>query len=715
MKTNSLPIDREGVALLSIDVPDAPLNTLSDRVVEQWSTQLQEIVEQRAARGLVITSAKQCFGAGWDLHELLALLDSRPSAAQLAVLTAGLSAFLRRLETAGLPVAAAINGFALGGSLELALACHYRVLADSPDALVGLPEVTVGLLPGGGGTQRLPRLIGARAALPLLLEGKSLRPREALEAGVVDAVLPAAEIIAEARRWVLANPQAKQRWDLPSFVVSGGRTLASAEFAEVMQLASPAVTKTTYDNFPAPRKILESVYEGLAVPFDRGLAIERRCFAELAAGPVARSMIGTLFVSKGRADKLARRPAGVPPRPVRTLGVIGAGMMGAGLAYWAAVKKLRVVVLDTTPEFADRARGYASRALAREIEKGRISSADGEAVLSRIRPTTTYDDLAPCEFVIEAVFEDREVKADVTVRAERALDARAVFATNTSTLPITGLAAASRRAERFIGMHFFSPVERMPLVEIIRGAGTGDEALALALDLARAFGKTPIVVNDSRGFFTSRVFGTYCYEGQKLLEEGVAPALIENAGRFAGMPVGPLAVMDEVSLALQYHVVKQTELDLGAAFAPPIGWNVLRHFVEDLKRVGRKAGAGFYEYPAGARKYLWPGLAHEYPLAAQQPSLESVKQRLLYVQALESARCLQEGVLTCAADGDLGSIMGWGFPTYTGGALSLIDQVGVARFVMDCRRLADLYGARFEPTDDLVARASRQRSIHAAA
>lgn len=715
MKTHTLQIDSEGVALLSLDVPDAPLNTLSDRVVEQLAAVLQELVEQRAARGLVITSSKQCFGAGWNLHDLLALLDTGPSAAQLAERTAALSAFLRRLETAGLPVAAAIDGLALGGSLELALACHYRVLADSPGSRVGFPEVTVGLLPGGGGTQRLPRLIGARAALPLLLEGKLLRPREALVAGIVDAVLPAAEVVAEARRWVLANPQARQRWDLPNFAVSGGRTLAAAEFAEVMQLASPAVTKTTYDNYPAPRKILESVYEGLAVPIDRGLAIERRCFAELAVGPVARSMIRTLFVSKRRADKLARRPAGVPPRRVRTLGVIGAGMMGAGLAYWAAVRKHAVVVLDTTPEFADRARTYARRALDRELEKGRISSADAEAVLSRIKPTTRYDDLAPCEFVIEAVFEDREVKAGVTVLAERALDASAVLATNTSTLPITGLAEASCRAERFIGMHFFSPVERMPLVEIIRGTRTGDEALALALDLARAFGKTPIVVNDSRGFFTSRVFGTYCYEGQKLLEEGVAPALIENAGRFAGMPVGPLAVMDEVSLALQYHVVKQTELDLGAAFVPPIGWNVLRHFVEDLKRVGRKAGAGFYEYPAGGRKFLWPDLAHEYPLAARQPSLESVKQRLLYVQALESARCLQEGVLTCAADGDLGSILGWGFPSYTGGALSLIDQVGIARFVGECRRLADLYGARFEPTDDLVARASRERGMHAAA
>jgi 3-hydroxyacyl-CoA dehydrogenase/enoyl-CoA hydratase/3-hydroxybutyryl-CoA epimerase len=709
-----LTIDADGIGLLVLDVPDAPLNPLSDLAIGQMDAALDSLLAG-GARGLVIGSAKRCFAAGWNLKDLLELFAAGLPPAELARRTAGFSRFLRRLETAGIPVAAAINGFALGGSLELALACHHRVLADAPDAVVGLPEVKVGLLPGGGGTQRLPRLIGARAALPLLLEGSSVPPAKALELGIVHALAPAAEVLERARGWVRAATEAKQPWDRPQYAVPGGATLASAEYSDLMMLATPSVAKAGYGNYPAPTQILAAVYEGLALPIDRGLSVERRCFATLAAGPVARNLIRTTFVNKGRADKLAQRPAGAPARPVTRLGVLGAGMMGGGLALVAAGRGLDAVVLDTSEELAARARAYSRRVLDRDVEKGRLARGDADAWLARIRPTTDYAALDGCEFVIEAVFENRAVKADVTRRAEERLDGRAVFATNTSTLPISGLAAASVRPERFIGMHFFSPVERMPLVEIIRGRATGDEALALALDLARVLGKTPIVVNDSRGFYTSRVFGTYIYEGQALLQEGVHPALIENAGRFAGMPVGPLAVMDEVSLELQYHVVKQAQADLGAAFVEPVSWKLLRHFVEDLKRVGRKAGGGFYEYPAGGRKFLWPGLAREYPPAADQPSLELVKKRLLYIQALESARCLEEGVLTRPEDGDLGSVYGWGFPSWTGGTLSLIDTVGVRTFVDECRRFADRHGPRFEPGPQLLERAREGRAFHAAA
>lgn len=715
MDTIRVTVDPDGIATLAVDVPDAPLNALTDAWVAECDAALTDLLARGDVRGLVVTSAKQCFAAGWNLKDLLALFARCRTPGEIAAATPGFSRFLRRLETCGVPVAAAVNGFALGGGLELALACHHRVLAQEPASVVGLPEVTVGLLPGAGGTQRLPRLVGVAKSLPLLLEGRSVPPQEALALGIVHELAPAADVVARARAWLLASPVPTQPWDRKGFLVPGGATLGSSELADLLMLASPTIDKNTLGNYPAPSRILAAVYEGLALPMDRALQVERQLFAELAAGPVARNLIRTMFVNKGKADKLARRPQHVAKRPVTKLGVLGAGMMGAGLAYVAARRGIRVALLDTSAENAAKGRDYAAKALAREREKGRTTEAEAQAVLARIEPTTDYAALDGSEFVIEAVFENRAVKADVTRSAEARLDERAVFATNTSTLPITGLAEASVRPARFIGMHFFSPVERMPLVEIIRGRATGDEALALALDLAKQLGKTPIVVNDSRGFYTSRVFATYIYEGQMLLKEGVAPALIENAARFAGMPVGPLAVMDEVSLELQYHVVQQTKTDLGDAFEYPPCWDVLRHFVEDLKRLGRKAGGGFYEYPAGGRKHLWPGLATEYPPAARQPALQAVKERLLYIQALEAARCLEEGVLTHAADGDLGSILGWGFPSWTGGALSFIDTVGVRDFVARCRSLADACGPRFAPPPGLVERARSGVAFHAAA
>jgi 3-hydroxyacyl-CoA dehydrogenase/enoyl-CoA hydratase/3-hydroxybutyryl-CoA epimerase len=708
--------DADGIATVLLDVPDAPLNPLSDALVAEFDSLLDQIVARGDVRGIVVGSAKAAFAAGWNLIELLKLLESVSSARELHQRTPGMSRLLRRLETCGKPVAAAINGLALGGGLEIALACHYRVLADSDAAKVGLPEVLVGLLPGAGGTQRLPRLIGVEPALRLMLDGKPIGPQEALKLGVVHELAPAADVIARAKRWLLANPTAIQPWDQKGGgTVPGGRTLLDAGIGTLFMLAVPTATRTSLRNYPAPAAILASVYEGLQLPIDRGLAIESRKFALLASAPEARNLVRTMFVNKGKADKLARRPAGVPKRPVQKLAVLGAGMMGAGLAHVAARAGMRVAVLDTTQALAERAREHAQRTMERDQKAGRITAAQSAEVLERITATTDYEALAGSEFAIEAVFEDRAVKAEATRRAEAVIAPDAVFATNTSTLPITGLATASKRPQQFIGMHFFSPVERMPLVEIIRSKTTDDTTLAWTLDLAKRLGKTPIVVYDSRGFFTSRVFGTYCYEGQMLLQDGVQPALIENGGRFAGMPVGPLAVMDEVSLELQYKVVQQARVDLGAEFREPVSWAVLRKFVEDLRRVGRKAGAGFYEYPVDGRKYLWPGLAQHYPVAAAQPPLDQVKQRLLYIQSLEAARCMEEGVLTSPADGDLGSILGWGFPSYTGGVLSLIDTVGPARFVDDCRRLADRFGPRFEPCDSLKDMARRGVRYHAAA
>ncbi len=710
-----LEFGADGIAVVSLDVRGAPLNPLSDSIVAELDQALDAVLARDGVRGLVITSAKPAFAAGWNLKELVEQMASTRDAADLYSRTPGLSRFLRRLETCGKPSAAAITGLALGGGLELALACHYRVLADDPSAVVGLPEVKVGLLPGAGGTQRLPRLIGVERALPLMLEGKSVAPAQALELGIVHELALPAELLARARAWLAAGPEPVQPWDRKGFSVPGGASLLDARTVGLFTATVAGVTRATLGNYPAPAAILAATYEGLQLPIDRGLAVERQYFAGLAAGPVALNLIRTMFVNKGKADKLARRPAGVAPREVTKLGVLGAGMMGAGLAYAGARAGIEVAVLDTTAGLAARSHDYAARVLAREQKSGRMDEQKAQKLVARIHATTDFAALSGCEFVIEAVFEDRAVKADVTARAEAVIEAESVFASNTSTLPISGLAEASSRPGNFIGMHFFSPVERMPLVEIIRGRQTDDVALARALDLAKKLGKTPIVVNDSRGFYTSRVFATYCYEGQVLLSEGVSPALIENAGRFAGMPVGPLAVMDEVSLELQYKVVQQTRADLGEAFQYPVSWPVLRRFVEDLERMGRKTGGGFYEYPPEGRKYLWPGLAKEFPPATRQPSLEDVKRRLLYIQALEAARCLEEGVLTHPADGDLGSILGWGFPAWTGGALSYIDTVGAGRFVDECKRLSDSHGPRFLPPPSLVALARSGSKLHAAA
>ncbi|MFM8585170.1 MAG: 3-hydroxyacyl-CoA dehydrogenase NAD-binding domain-containing protein [Gammaproteobacteria bacterium] len=711
----SLDIDRDGIATLALDVPGAPLNMLSDEFVIQLDESIRALSSDAAVRGILVTSAKAAFAAGWNLLDLVNAIDTSADAGSLHRVTNGFSKVLRRLETCGKPVVAAINGLALGGGLEIALACHHRILADTPSAKLGLPEVKVGLLPGGGGTQRLPRLIGVEPALRLMLDGGPVGPAEALRLGMVDQLVPPDQLTERSRAWLLSADSAVQPWDRKDGKSQGSsRGALAGDFAQIFMTAIPDVTRKTLRNYPAPVAILSCVYEGLQLPVDRGLDIERHQFVTLARRPEARNLIRTMFINKGKAEKLARRPQGVSKQAVSRVAVLGAGMMGAGLSHSLARASYEVSVLDVSREVAGRAVEHTRKQLEKDRTAGRVTEEDASAILSRIRPTDDYADLAGSDFVIEAVFEKREIKTDAIRRAEAVIADDAVFASNTSTLPVTGLAEASKRPHRFIGMHFFSPVERMPLVEIIRSKMTDDTTLAWTLDLARRLGKTPIVVNDSRGFFTSRVFGTYCYEGQMLLKEGVNPALIENAGRFAGMPVGPLAVMDEVSLELQYHVVQQTRADLAKDFREPPSWDVLRHFVEDLRRVGRKAGGGFYEYPSQGKKYLWPGLTKEYPTLAKQPSLEVVKQRLLFIQSLETARCLEEGVLTSGVDGDLGSILGWGFPAYTGGAMSFIDMIGVREFVEVCKRLAAEAGPRFEPCELLLEMARTGRRVYGA-
>ena len=577
--------------------------------------------------------------------------------------------------------------------------------AASPTRSWWMPEVKVGLLPGGGGTQRMPRLIGVTQSLPYLLEGGNISAAEAKKLGLVHEVAPAGELLAAAKRWLMGSPVAVQPWDQKGYRVPGGVAFASAGTTQTFMGATALVAKKTLHNYPAPAAILSCVYEGTLLPIEKGLEVESKYFATLVTGPVARNLIRTMFVNKGNADKLSVRPADVPKSKVTKLGVLGAGMMGAGVAYVSALAGMEVILIDSTAEQAEKGKAYSARLLAKDVEKGRRTQEQAAAVLARIKPTVDYAQLENADLVIEAVFEHRGIKADVTAKAEAVIPKTSIFASNTSTLPITGLAKASKRPKNFIGIHFFSPVEKMPLVEIIVGKQTGDEAIARALDYVGQLRKTPIVVNDSRGFYTSRCFGTYTAEGAKMLAEGIDPQLIESAGRLAGMPVGPLAVSDEVSLELAYKVMQQTREDLGAKYKEPVSWPVVKHFVEDLKRLGRKSGAGFYDYPEGGKKVLWSGLANQYPRLAQQPSVEELKTRLLYIQALETARCFEEGVLTSVHEADLGSILGWGFPAYTGGTLSYIDTIGPVKFVAECKRLARLYGERFKPTKGLLARA----------
>ena len=694
----NLAVDADGIALVTIDVQGRPMNVLTPQFHAELHATLDAIKADDKIRGAVITSAKADFMAGADLKWILSSVSSIKTAEDAWKFAWPLNEGFRKLETIGKPMVAAINGTALGGGLEIALACHHRVAADNPATRIGLPEVLVGLLPGAGGTQRLPRMIGVREALLLMVEGTHLTVAQAAAKKIVDQVVPAEDLIKAARQYILSGGKAVNPWDEKHYKVPGGAGGMHPGAVQTFMGGTALVAKRAQHNYPAPAAILSAVYEGTQVPIDTGIRIESRYLSTLLLNPVARNMIRTLFVNKGLADRGARRPGNVPKQEVKTLGMLGAGM--------------GVALLDTSQDKAERGRDYSAKLLEKEVARGKLEQAKADKLLRRIEPTTNYADLAGCDLVIEAVFEDQDIKADVIRKAEAAMPGRGTFASNTSTLPITGLAQASTRPAQFVGIHFFSPVERMPLVEIIRGRETSEETIARAVDYVTQLRKTPIVVNDSRGFYTSRVFGTFTNEGMTLLGEGVKPALIENAAKFAGMPVGPLAVLDEVTLELAMHVTQQTQRALGSAYQPMSGWPVLRKMVEDLKRLGKRQGAGFYDYPVDAKKRLSPVLAQHFPLAAEQPDVEEVKTRLLYIQALETARCLEEGVLVDPVDADLGSILGWGFPAWTGGTLSFIDTVGLGSFVATCERLAAAHGPRFTPSAWLKARAARGEGFY---
>jgi len=696
----TLDIDADGIGLVTIDMLGRAMNVLNPTLVEPFAQLVQQLETHAALKGLVITSAKSTFIVGADIDQLTQIT----SAEEAYKLCEDLKGMMRRMEKCGKPVVAALNGTALGGGLELALACHARIAIDDARTKLGLPEVKLGLLPGGGGTQRVPRMVGIQKAMELITQGKELTAAKAKDMGLVtELAANRDELLAKAKAWCLANPKPSQPWDTKGFRIPGGDSKSPA-VVQVLAISPSIANAKAHGNYPAITHIMSCLFEGCLLDFDAGSQVESRYFAACVVSQTSKNMIGTLWHQLNAIKKGQSRPKGPAESKVKKLGVLGAGMMGAGIAYVSAKVGIEVVLLDTTQENAEKGKAYSQGILDKAISRGKSTPDKRDALLARIQPTTSYEDLAGCDLVIEAVFEDRDIKAVCTQKSEAVIPATAVYASNTSTLPITGLAKASARPANFLGLHFFSPVDKMPLVEIIVGKETSDETLARGFDYVLQIGKTPIVVNDKRGFYTSRVFTTYIMEGMAMLGEGIHPRSIEVAGLKAGMPMPPLALQDEVSLSLSLHIAEQTRKDLeaeGTTIPVHPGFYVVQKIGGEHKRIGKKASQGFYDY-AGKDKSLWPGLLEVYPPKAQQPSQQELVDRLLYAQANEAARCFEENVVRSVADTNIGSIFGWGFAPNQGGALQFINAVGAKRFVERARELAQAYGPRFEPAQVVV-------------
>lgn len=693
-------VDAAGIGLATLDQPGRAMNVLTPVLMEAVAALVERLEKEDSLKGLVLTSGKPSFIVGADIDQLnqITTID------QAFRLGEELKALMRRMEKCGKPVVAALNGTTLGGGLELAMACHARFAMDDPKAKIGLPEVKLGLLPGGGGTQRLPRLIGIQKSLELMTQGTELSPAKALGLGLVTGLATTREeLLQKARDWCVANPKPVQPWDTKGFRIPGGDSKSPA-VVQVLSIAPSLANAKAHGNYPAITHIMSCLFEGCLLDIDNALQVESRYFAACIVSQVSKNMIGTLWYQLNAIKKGQSRPKDVPAGKVKKLGILGAGMMGAGIAYVSAKVGIDVVLLDATQENAEKGKVYSQGLLDKALSRGKTTQEKRDALLARIVPTTRYEDLQGCDLVIEAVFEDRAIKAECTRKAEAVIAADAVFASNTSTLPISGLAQVSSRPANFLGLHFFSPVDKMPLVEIIVGEKTSEETLARGFDYVLQIGKTPIVVNDSRGFYTSRVFATYVMEGLAMLAEGVHPRSIEVAGIKAGMPMPPLALQDEVSLGLLLHVSDQTRRDLeteGKTYPAHPGEAVLRKVGGELGRLGKKAGKGFYDYE-GKEKSLWPELTTLYPPRAEQPTQEELVDRLMFIQANEAARCFEERVVRSVADTNIGSIFGWGFAPHQGGALQFINAMGAQRFVDRSRELAKLHGARFEPAAVVV-------------
>ena len=685
--------DNDNIVTVTMDMQGRSANVINEDFAKLWLEMINRLEAEKAdIAGVVLTSAKSTFFAGADIDNLY----KQTNAKEIFDMCEGLKKQLRRLETLGKPVVAALNGAALGGGLEIALACHYRVALNNPKAVFGLPEVGLGLLPGGGGIIRLTRMIGLQPALPYLTEGKKLKAKEAVSAGIINELAETPEeMIAKAKAWIKANPKAINPWDDKAFKFPGGDA-RNPKVASIIPIVPAMTKKKTFGNYPAVEAIINTAVEGSVVDFDTACRIESRYFTSLAAGQVSKNMITAFWYNLNAINAGGSRPKGFEKHTTKKLGVLGAGMMGAGIAYVSAISGIEVVLKDVTIEAAEKGKAYSEGLLRKRVSKGKMTKEKADEVLSKIKATDNAADMEGCDLIIEAVFEDRTLKAKVTQEVESVMLAEGTFASNTSTLPITGLAQASARPKQFIGLHFFSPVDKMPLVEIICGAETDDATLAKAFDYVLQIKKTPIVVNDSRGFYTSRVFSTYVMEGISMLLEGQHPKSIENAGMKAGMPVGPLALSDEVSLSLMEHIRKQTIKDLEAE-----GKAVPKHPANDVidtmlaqGRKGKAAGAGFYEYPQGGTKHIWENLTTIFPLKDQLTQQEMVD-RMLIVQALDTVRCVEEGVLRSVADANIGSIFGWGFSPFNGGTLQFINGYGLNKLIARAKELEAKYGERF--------------------
>jgi 3-hydroxyacyl-CoA dehydrogenase / enoyl-CoA hydratase / 3-hydroxybutyryl-CoA epimerase len=695
----------DGIATLTLDEPGSPVNTMC----EQWQQDLGEAVQKvladrDAIRGIVLASAKSTFFAGADLKATMRLktADAPRVFREIELVKKN----FRTLETLGKPVVACLNGAALGGGWEVALVAHHRIAVDDPKIQFGLPEVTLGLIPGASGITKMTRLLGLLGAQAYVMESKLFSPREGMELGVVHELVPdTAALRPAALAWIAAHPQAQQPWDAKDYRMPGGAP-SSPKIAGMLAVAPAVLKQKTRGLYPAPEYALACMVEGAQVDFETALRIESRYLARLIVSPVAKNMINTFFFNLNAIKAGQSRPKWDGRYKPRQVGILGAGMMGGGIAYAQASRGVATVLKDVSQDKAEAGKAYSVKVTQARVEKGRMSAQDQQALLARIRATESVKDLDGCDLIIEAVFENRELKAKVTKEAEPRLAPDGFFASNTSTLPITGLARASARPEKFVGIHFFSPVDKMKLVEIIRGARTDDETVARAFDYVQAIGKIPIVVNDSRGFFTSRVFGTFVMEGAAMVGEGIPAPVVEQAGIQAGMPVGPLAVLDETALSLSVHVLDQTRADdraEGRTYIASPGELLVERMVKEFDRNGRAAGAGFYDYPQGAKKFLWPELKKLFEQGDAAWTMQDLKDRLLYRQSVETARCLAENVLTSVHDANIGSIFGIGFPGWTGGAMQFIYGMGIEAFLSRARELAAKYGEGFAVSAEVEA------------
>ncbi|MDO9148655.1 MAG: 3-hydroxyacyl-CoA dehydrogenase NAD-binding domain-containing protein [Hydrogenophaga sp.] len=707
-----------GIATISFDEQGSPVNTMCLQWQDDMDTIAAQVVKDRAQiRGIVLASTKSTFFAGADLKGVMR--STAADGPRVFTEIERIKRNFRTIETQGVPVVSCLNGAALGGGWEVALVGHHRIAVDNPKIQFGLPEITLGLIPGGGGITKMTRVLGLLAAQPYILESKLFGPEEALKIGVVhELVATPEELMPRALAFIDAaqgQPEACLHvWNRKDYKMPGG-TPSNPKIAGMLSVAPAVLKQKTRGLYPAPEAALAAMVEGAMVDFDTAMRIESRYLASLMVSPVAKNMINTFFFNLNAIKGGQSRPKDVPRYQPKKVGVLGAGMMGSGIAYAQATKGISTVLKDVSVEAAEKGKSYSTKLTQKRVDKGQMSAEKQQDILNLITPTASAADLQGCDLIIEAVFEQRELKAVVTKEAEPMLAAGGFFASNTSTLPISGLAQASRDPKKFVGIHFFSPVDKMKLVEIIRGQQTDDETIARAYDYVQALGKLPIVVNDSRGFYTSRTFGTFVMEGAAMLGEGIPAPVIENAAMQAGMPVGPLAVLDETALSLSVHVLEQTRMDLqkeGKPFLATPGEALVEQMVKQHHRAGRSAGGGFYDYPEGGKKHLWPQLKSLYEKPGVEWTLQDVKDRLLYRQAVETARCLAEGVLTSVHDGNIGSIFGIGFPAWTGGALQFIYGMGIEAFEQRCAELAAQYGNGFVLNDATRAAIRQHQPVY---